>query len=127
MKTNKYNPPFRNETLSDFFDYQCEISSITASFQEWVGDQYPDLVCSLMYCVPMFKYNNKNIFYLQYTKKTGDLELKIHFGKGNLITDRYDLFEEGPKVYKSINIISMDEKFLFQLSSYINQAIKLVE
>jgi hypothetical protein len=125
MKPKKYNPPFLNATLSDFFDFECEISPITSQFQNWIADTYPDLTCSLMYCVPMYKYDGGNVCYLQYTNKTGKIELKVHFGKGNLIEDKFDLFEEEPKVYRSINIKSMDEKFLSQLKHYINTAINL--
>jgi hypothetical protein len=123
MNIHKHNPPFRNSTLSDFFDFQCENQHRAVFLQEWIGDNYPDLNCTLMYMIPMYKMDGKNVFYLNYYKSDEGLQLEICFSKGALMTDTHSLFLSKNKTFRSIQITSTEDEFVNRLKHYINQAL----
>jgi hypothetical protein len=123
MNIHKHNPPFRNSTLSDFFEFECENQYKAIFLQEWIGENYPDLNCKLMYMIPMYKVDTKNVFYLNYFKTTNGLELEICFSKGNLINDIHNLFLPKNKTFRSIAVSSIEDEFMNNLKHYINQAL----
>jgi hypothetical protein len=125
MATKNLKPPFYNKSLDDFFEFECENKTKANFMLNWIIDNFPDLRCELMYLVPMFKLNKKNICYLQYITIENVLELQLCFGKGNLIEDRFQLFKDGPKIYRAIILINTEEDFLNKLKYYINQSINL--
>jgi hypothetical protein len=123
MNIHKHNPPFRNSTLGDFFDFQCENQYKALFLQNWIGDNYPDLHCTLMYMIPIYKLAGKNVFYLNYFKTNDGLELEICFSKGALITDTHNLFLAKNKTFRSIAISSIEDEFMDKIRYYINQAL----
>jgi hypothetical protein len=123
MNIHKHNPPFRNSTLSDFFDFKCENQHKTIFLQNWIGDNFPDLNCKLMYMIPMYKFDNKNVFYLNYFKLDGGLQLEMCFSKGSLMTDRFNLFSTKNKTFRSIAITDIGDKSMDKIANYINQAL----
>ncbi len=125
MTITKPNPPFMNQSLSDFFDFKCTNQPKAIFMQQWIGENFVDLNCELMYGVPMFKLDKTNIFYLQYFKTKEGLELQISFGKGYLVDDKYNLYKPGAKVRKGIVIESISEEFMSKIKWYIQANIKL--
>jgi hypothetical protein len=123
MNIHKHNSPFRNSSLSDFFEFKCENQYKALFLQEWISENFPDLNCQLMYMIPMYKLGGKNVFYLNYFKSDEGLQLEICFSKGALMTDTYNLFLPKNKTFRSIAITSIEEDFMNQLKHYINQAL----
>jgi hypothetical protein len=123
MNIHKHNPPFRNSSLSDFFNFKCENQYKALFLQEWIGENFPDLNCTLMYMIPMYKLGGKNVFYLNYYKSDEGLQLEICFSKGALMTDTHNLFLPKNKTFRSIAITCTEEEFMNKINHYINQAL----
>jgi hypothetical protein len=132
MNLHKHNPPFRNSTLSDFFEFKCDNQYKANFLQEWIGENFPDLNTKLAYHVPFYYltgakafYYGEKIFYLHYFEVNGILELEISFVRGAEMQDRYNLFQAKNKQSKAIIIQSIEEDFMSKISSYITQAMNL--
>ncbi|MEI6729532.1 MAG: hypothetical protein WCK98_07890 [bacterium] len=125
MAFTNFNPPFTNKDLQDFFDFECDNQYKAVFLQNWIGDNFPDLDCKLAYHVPFYWLGKNKVFYFHYFEINEVLELEISFVKGDLIQDRFGLFQAKNKQTKAIIITSIEEEFLSKIQSYINQAIKL--
>jgi hypothetical protein len=132
MPFTNFNPPFTNQNLQDFFNFECENHYKALFLQEWIGENFPDLNTKLAYHVPFYflagakaKYYGEKIFYLHYFEIDGVLELEISFVCGAEMQDRYNLFQTKNKQSKAIIIESIEEGFMSKIASYITQAINL--
>jgi len=120
-----FNPPFTNKNLQDFFDFKCDNQYKAVFLQNWIADNFVDLDCKLAYHVPFYWLNKNKVFYLHYFKINDVFELEISFINGDLIQDRFDLFQSKNKQTKAIIISNIEEEFLSKIKSYINRAINL--
>jgi hypothetical protein len=122
-------PPFRNVTLDDFFGYRCKNQTKSNTLMEWILETFPDLNCTLMYQIPMFKLGKANICYMNYFRvedgEEMELELELCFGKGLMMSDRHQLFTSKNKTFKSIHVGELDKKYLEKIKSYIEEVIKI--
>lgn len=125
MAFSNFNPPFTNKNLQDFFDFKCDNQYKAIFLQNWIGDNFPDLDTKLAYHVPFYGLGKNKIFYLHYFEINDVLELEISFIKGDVINDRFGLFQSKNKHTKAIIISSIEEEFLTKIQSYINQAMSL--
>jgi hypothetical protein len=125
MPFSNFNPPFTNQKWEDFFNYKCKNQEKALFIQDWIGENFPDLRTKLAYHVPFYWLDKNKIFYLHYFKMGNQLELEISFVKGNLISDKYNLYQSKNIQTKSIWIKNTEEIFIGKLEYYINQAIHL--
>jgi hypothetical protein len=132
MPIKKFNPPFTNLTIADFFEFECDSRRFAVFIRDWLSDNFPDLVCSLHYHVPFYTldsastfYYGSKLFYLHYFKTADGLELEISFVNGSDIVDKYKLFQSKNKQTKSIIIDKVTDTFLERLKYYVDSSINI--
>jgi Domain of unknown function (DU1801) len=125
MSLSKFNPPFTNQKVIDFFEFECPNQSKAVFLEQWIEDTFPDLQIKLAYYMPFFWFGHKKVMYLHYTKVDEQLELELSFVNGNRMRDPDNLFQSKNMHTKAILIPELNSKFLRQLENYISLAIAL--
>ena len=125
MPISKFNPPFTNKDIVDFFDYKCENQPKAVFLGQWIEDTFPDLQIKLAYHVPFFWLGHRKVMYLHYVKLEDKLELELSFVHGNRMHDQYGMFQSKNIHTKAVMIHDITPQFLIRLENYIRQAVSL--